>query len=120
MLLPAAQNMIYAPIFNRIVMTTTYIKLEVCLGIIPVTTTYTIHGFWKSVAVLLRSNHVNTRETPSIRLRMASLLTIRSWYFFITEVATPRSSNTQYVLVRSMEQFRRHPQKILKIWLKIQ
>ena len=46
---PAAQNMIYATSLNRIVMTTTDIKLQICLGMVPGTTTYNIRGFWKSV-----------------------------------------------------------------------
>ena len=44
-LTPAAQNMICDTILNRIAMTTTDIKLQICLGKEPGTTTDTTRGF---------------------------------------------------------------------------
>ena len=44
-LTPAAQNMICATILNRIAMTTTDIKLQIGLGMVPGTTTDTTRGF---------------------------------------------------------------------------
>ena len=45
-LTPAAQNMICVTMLSRIAMTTTDIKLQICLGMVPGTTTDTTRGFW--------------------------------------------------------------------------
>ena len=42
MLIPAAQNMIYATVLGRNVMMTKDIKFQFCLGMVPGRTTYTI------------------------------------------------------------------------------
>ena len=44
-LLPAAESMIYATILIRIAITTTDTKLQICLDMVPGTTTNTIGGF---------------------------------------------------------------------------
>ena len=45
---------------------TTDINSQICLDMVHGTTTYTIHGFWKSAAERLRSNYVPTQIFPSI------------------------------------------------------
>ena len=64
-LIAEAQIMIYATILNPIAMTTTDIKLQICLGIVPGTTTYTIRGFWKSATESLPSTYVPIHTTHS-------------------------------------------------------
>ena len=64
-LTPAAQNMICATTLSRIAMTTTDIKLQICLGMVPGTFTYTIRVSWKGATERLRSTYVPTHKTPS-------------------------------------------------------
>ena len=45
---------------------TTDIEFQICLDMVPGTTTYTIRGFRKSVKERLRSNYKPTPKTPSI------------------------------------------------------
>ena len=47
-------------------------KLQVCLGMVPGTTTYTIRGFWKSAMERFWSTYVPTHKTPTITSRTAS------------------------------------------------
>ena len=61
----AAQNMICATIGNRNAMTTTDIKLQICLGMVPGTTVYNIRVSWKSATERLRSTNTPTHKTPS-------------------------------------------------------
>ena len=46
-------------------MTTTDINSQICLGMVPGTTTYTILGFWKNATERLRSTHIPTHKTLS-------------------------------------------------------
>ena len=55
-----------ATILNRTAMRTTDIKLQICLDMVPGTTTYTICVSWKSATERLRSTYVPTHKTPSI------------------------------------------------------
>ena len=63
---PSAQNMIYVTILNRTVMTTTYIKLKIHLGMLTGTTTCSTRGFWKSATERLRNTYVPIYKTPNI------------------------------------------------------
>ena len=53
-------------------MMTTDILSQICLGMVPGTTTYTRHGFWKSVTERIRSNYIPTHKTGSIMSGTAS------------------------------------------------
>ena len=59
---PAAQNMIYATILNQNAMTTTDIKLQICLAMVPETTTYTIRVSCKTATERLRSTYIPTHK----------------------------------------------------------
>ena len=49
-------------------MMTRIIELQICLGMVTGTTTYTIHKIWKNVAERLRSNYLPTKKLLSSRL----------------------------------------------------
>ena len=71
MLIPAAKNKTYAITLNRIARRTRDIKLQICLGMVRGTTTYTIRGFWKSATERLRSLYEPTHKIPNITSRTA-------------------------------------------------
>ena len=79
-------------ILDRNAMTTTVIRLQICHGMVPERTTYTIRGFWECATERLRSTYVPTHKAPSITLGTAShsVLVI----FQIAEIETPRSGNS--------------------------
>ena len=54
-LTPAARNMFCATVLNQIAMTTTDIKLQICLGMVPGTTAYNIRVSCKIATERLRS-----------------------------------------------------------------
>ena len=87
--------MIQVTVLNRIAMTTTDIKLQICLGMVPGAATYTIRGFWKS----LRNSYGALTYLPTKLL--VSLLDQHSIaghsvlvIFQIAEIETPYSRNT--------------------------
>ena len=64
-LILAVHNMIYVTVLNRIAMTTTDIKLQTCLGMVPGKTTYTIRELWEKATERLRGTYVPIHKTPS-------------------------------------------------------
>ena len=94
-LTPAAQNIICATILNRIAMTTTDIKLQICLGMVPGTTAYTIRVSCKIATERLRSTYIPTHKllVPLLEQhRIASHSALVN--FQNAEVQTPRSRIT--------------------------
>ena len=114
--------MVYATILNRIAIATIDIKLQTCLGIVPGTIRTPYVDFEK----VLRNAHgaltyLPTKLLVSLlqqhRIASHSVLAISQ----IAETETPRSRDTCLcILVGPMEHFRRHSQKFLKFWLRIQ
>ena len=120
-LIPAAQNMISTTILNRIVMRTTDIKLQICLSMVPGTTTYNLRRIWKSTTEgygaltylpkkLLVSLLGKHRITRYLVLAIFNLQKLKPHI-----PAIP----TLCILVCPTEHFRRHSQKFLKLWLRI-
>ena len=94
--------MICVTILSRIAMTTTDIKLQNCLGMVPGTTTYTIRVSCKIATERLRSTYIPTHILlvsllEQHRIASHSVLVIAQ----IAEIQTPRSRNTNLVY-RSM------------------
>ena len=88
----------YATILSQIAMMITDNKLQLCLGMVPGTTTYTTRGFWKSATEGLRSTYVptqKTHKTPSITSGTASEASHSVVLIFqIAEIETSYSRNT--------------------------
>ena len=99
-------------------MTTTDIKLQICLGMVPGTTTYTIRLSWRSATERLGSTYVPTHKTPSITSGTTPhpVLVV----FQIAEIETPRYRLlTLCILVCSTEHFRKPSRKLVNFWLRM-
>ena len=124
-LIPAAQNMICATILNRIAMTTIVIKMQICLGMVPGTTTYTIRVSSKIATERLRSTYIPTHKLlvsllEQHRITSNSVVVI----FQVAEIQTPRSRNT-YLVYHSMssgafpETFLKYPKFFATVAIRI-
>ena len=121
MLIPAAQNMISTTNLNRIVMTSTDIKLQICLSMVPGTTTYNLRRLWKSttegygaLTYLPKKLLVSLLE----KHRLTSFLVLAIFKLQKLKPHVP-ATPTLCILVCPTEHFQRHSHKFLKLWLRI-